>query len=357
MRPFITLVLCLCLAGMTVAPAQDHCESYPYLCNITQNHPEVQQQLFSYFDLWSPEGAIQDESSFQKILDKQKEVSVALAPIVKPLLEAVYPEDFDQYFEIMAELQIIGFSPFMAADTLYALTAYPHLYNLYDYYCSGKFQIYLNYLYAKQYLDFILEDAARGSYWFWHSFYLVEIINQYREMLVADKNSQWLPEMRRSYEQAVGALYDFHVVETPDTLFAHVNGILADPQNGMVSGDDSYLGLEYGYELLDSLLAVAVNYPSIILTGADYKYNQLHLISVASHPGREAAEKARISYLHKGKDILHVVEVEQAGKKSYHNVYRFFTSKKTAGEALARAKKLAPSAKIIKVDCTGKVIK
>jgi hypothetical protein len=356
MRSKMTVVLFL-LLSISHSFSQNYKEYYPLICSMTEQNPEIQQKLFHYFDGWSAEGAIHGEESVRAVLDQREAMGELLSPFVKQWLRENYREDYEHIWELNLALQPIGLYPLIASDTLVKMFTYPHLMYLLPYHCSEEYALYHDYQHIAQFADYIIADASRGSYWFWTSGNFIDLIAAYQSMKDLYPESSYLGVMKSSFEQSVAALFDFHLVVTPDTTFAHVGGISADPSKGMVNWEDSYLALEYGYNLLDSVLAVAVNNPSVLNTGTDYHYSKVYLVSVAGYPAKEAADQARIRYLTGGKDMLHVVEVNAAGKRVWHNVYRFYTDKAKAEEALRRVKKIIPAAKIVVVDESGKAIK
>lgn len=342
--------LLLLMSCASLLQGQDYREYYPILTAITNEDTSVQQALFRYINLKFSEIESENEA-VQQVLDVRDSLSLLLTPYVRKWLKKNYQEDYTHVFDLHGELQPLAMTTHIEDDTLYALFALDNDYNL-EIRSTVDFWMFLQYRNTLQYVDFSRKYNCAHEY-AWAFF---TVAKNYEELKNSYPESSYLSIMNEDYEYCLDQLMDVHQVQSADTIITIKDELWANGKNGMVDFGYYYSMSGVDHTNVDQLVEDLLASISVIEVDVNNHYKTLFLVSVGSYNSKADARKARLNHLKNGAAIAHLVEVKSGGVVKYHTVYRYYTSKDKANEALIKIRQSFPKAFLLKTDAQGNVL-
>jgi hypothetical protein len=316
-------------------------EYYPILTAITDADLPTQDYFVAYRKKYSKFEMTTDQE-VEEILKYRDTLARMLTPHVRRWIAENFDEDYENYFEIRMELNLIMIEPMLYADTLYALFSQTNDFVL-ETRSSVPFWMYIKYCDARQYASFGKKHGLEIE--FLNSYY--DIIDIYLEMKESYPKSPYLPMMLKDFEDALVSGLDLYVLvrDAESHVLSSKSGTNLD--FGATALDQLYLQSNSNTKYA-SLVSKLLEDISTIEQEDGQEIKNLFIVSAGSFPRKAEARQARIKYLAEGKVIPHIVQVTTGKTTRYHNVYRFYSNEAKATDTLKKLKTTLPGAVMLK---------
>jgi hypothetical protein len=257
---------------------------------------------------------------------------------------------YTQFEPVEKELASLGFICIYAEGMYIGMDCSEILQEEIEKYTSDDFKIYNNFRikYA---------NSMGGEYPFASIAYYLEAVLEGEKLYKKDKNSKYFQLIERDYNYCLDIVTDIHFVKFTDGSDGCFYGDLNyDYYPYMTSCEDlveftknNKNSMYYGVinNLVSSMSDITVDWENTGNVATVY----LVVTDKAKDYG-DAYEKCT-NYINSGKDIVHKISLKNKGVEEYYVVYRFFSDKAKADNALNIIKKDVKNAYILKVRVPG----
>ncbi|MCF6366495.1 MAG: hypothetical protein L3J35_09880 [Bacteroidales bacterium] len=304
----------------------------------------LKNSLQLYISLISED--IKSEAQIRKAFELRKKILYKLDNAVSNYLIS-NNEDYNNELEVA--LNSIGFQGVYAEGMYMTLGVYPVLEDAIRKVASDEFKLTIDFYNA-------LSASIGGEYPYATMSDEMEVVRIGEKIRSEYPDTDSIKNITEHFMQNLFCFTDFHVVvdsKNRDSAY-----IVWGTDVYMYPGMSSKYNFEDFYKKMpdskySKIVKSVCDAPSIIYSDEG---SSIYLVAVHVFDNYSSAEQQIFEYFEKGIDIPHRIIIRENGNISYAVVYRFFSEKKKANDALNYIKRTNENAKIITIDLAGNVV-
>jgi hypothetical protein len=325
----------------------------PKLDSITAKEKAVNTHLREYAELVLNPDKITTEEQLIEIFKMQDELSTELSPIIEQaFFETEEAHGYEAWDMVEDELNSIGLQGVYAEGMLFAVTRASVLEDKIEEIASDEYKLLIEF-------ETVYSNSRGGEYPFAGLSGEADMLRIGELMSNKFPDSQYNKTIEERYFEALNVLTDIHLVTDDNEFLTYtVFETSTDFYPFMTEMQDREDFVKNNPESkFNTLFKNIIENVSTINTNDEGGYDKLYIIKNKLAETREKANELVNSYLLDGIDIPHSIPVLIDDEEMFAIVYRFYTDKEKAEQALAKITETHPDFEIAVIDYDGNIIK